>query len=257
VDIGDVVAAKLQDTFLVEAVKEREGILAKQLWDYWEQHPDLDWAASHGFRVLEKEENTFTKISKFETSILPRSAAANSLTLGRVVPMVKSRDDIFDEAYFPGAAALIAEGRLDKVIAGLQERGIEHKAEGDENGAIPPTDAPSETEGVMALLERNQALLVDLIEAQGGLQEDVDGVKGIEAERVKARTAEVKDLNETLTALDTRLKAIETQVANRPRASQSDETLVTGQAAEDIKAAVEEVNNPFGFSGRKPPKEES
>jgi hypothetical protein len=124
------------------------------------------------------------------------------------------------------------------------------------DGAATPTAAP-ETEGVIALLERNQALLVDLIEAQGGLQEDVDGVKGMEAERVKARTAEVNGLNETLTALDTRLKAIEQQVANRPRASQSDETLVTGQAAEDIKAAVIEVNNPFGFSGRKPPKEES
>jgi hypothetical protein len=134
-DIGEIVWADMEGPFLIEVGKEAPNTWAKSVFDYREAHPDEKWGASHGFYYEEKRINpgkgeaTYDEIDKFETSILPLSAAANAFTFSGVVSM-KSRDAVIEK--------ILGEGAIEKMRQGVQDRkrtldkqGLEHKSLAD------------------------------------------------------------------------------------------------------------------------------
>lgn len=86
--IGHIGWADMVGPFLVEIAEERDTPYAKRKWDYIEEHPDIDWGASHGFEYVEADkqaDGTYQRIYKFETSIIEVDRAANLLTLAEVI----------------------------------------------------------------------------------------------------------------------------------------------------------------------------
>jgi hypothetical protein len=131
-DIGEIVWADMEGPFLIEVGKEAPNTWAKSVFDYREAHPDEKWGASHGFYYEEKRINpgrgeaTYDEIEKFETSILPLSAAANAYTFSGVVSM-KSRDSVIEKILGEGAVEGLRKGVQDKKRT-LDGQGLEHKA---------------------------------------------------------------------------------------------------------------------------------
>lgn len=138
--IGDVVWTDMEGPFLYEVVKERPNHLVrlsrkvrstvKNVWNFIESNPlRYRWGASHGFKFLDsaKKDNVYTRISKFETSILPLDAAANPYTFAGVVNEM-NRDKVLDDmTKIPGLAGKFRKG-IRQVKAELDKRGLEHKA---------------------------------------------------------------------------------------------------------------------------------
>lgn len=131
-DIGEIVWADMEGPFLIEVGKEASNTWAKSVFDYRETHPDEKWGASHGFYYQEKRINpgkgeaTYDEIEKFETSILPLSAAANAFTFSGVLSM-KSRDDVIEKILGEGAVAGLRQRAQDEK-ARLDKQGLQHKA---------------------------------------------------------------------------------------------------------------------------------
>jgi hypothetical protein len=132
-DIGEIIWADMEGPFLIEVGKEASNSWAKAVFDYREAHPDEKWGASHGFYFEEKRINpakgeaTYDAIEKFETSILPLSAAANAYTFSGVVSM-KSRNDVIDKILGEvGAATKLRAGVQDEQKR-LDAAGLERKA---------------------------------------------------------------------------------------------------------------------------------
>jgi len=100
--IGDVVWADMEGPFLLEVAKQRDTEYARAVWDYVQSNPEVDWGASHGF-VYDRKDNdgdgaaTYRFIRKFETSILPRSKAANVYTHSGGFPMTTERDQLLEK----------------------------------------------------------------------------------------------------------------------------------------------------------------
>ncbi len=92
IPIGYIVWADMVGPFLVEvAAKRLSGVPAFQkvidrIWERVRQNPGY-YGASHGFRAGpgDMHKDTFTRIEKFETSVLPRCFAANVLTSSEVI----------------------------------------------------------------------------------------------------------------------------------------------------------------------------
>jgi hypothetical protein len=98
--IGQVVEAKMFGPFLVEIAEElpnkeidlsRPGepsypTTIKQVWDAIEKS-DIEWGASIGFKFQkgDEQDKEYEEILIFERSILPRAAAANAVTLSKVL----------------------------------------------------------------------------------------------------------------------------------------------------------------------------
>jgi hypothetical protein len=97
--IGDIVYADMEGPFLIEVARERPNATVnlaadgeeplyteiKAVWDALEHEKDL--GASQGFYpvVTDRKEGVYQRIYKRETSVLPRFAAANTLTESAVV----------------------------------------------------------------------------------------------------------------------------------------------------------------------------
>lgn len=97
--IGDIIYADTEGPFLIEIAAERpDGQVnlaaedepplestVRAVWDALEGEPDL--GASHEFFYLrpDEEDGVFERILKWETSVLPRSYAANRYTLGVIL----------------------------------------------------------------------------------------------------------------------------------------------------------------------------
>lgn len=137
--IGKAVFADMEGPFLFEVFQERSSglpmvdIYAKAIWNYIEVNPDLDWGASHGFQYDPAQTErgadglTYRAIHKFETSVLPREYAANSLTYSGVVTMSdKARDEAL-EKIVPGFGERIRRA-LGLASGELDAAGAEHKA---------------------------------------------------------------------------------------------------------------------------------
>ncbi len=145
--IGDVIWADMEGAFLIEAAKERpDGVVnlamdgepdrfgsIKAVWDYVERSPDVaKWGASHGFRFASKSvapdgTATYENIQKFETSVLPLSAAANPYTYSGVMDMTE-RNEVLDKLVGQtGAADKLRKGVQAAQVA-LDTAGVEHKA---------------------------------------------------------------------------------------------------------------------------------
>jgi hypothetical protein len=188
--IGDIVWADMEGPFLIEVSKERPNTVinlaaedeaprlgtVKQVWDFIEARPDLDWGASHGFRYEEKRINpgkaeaTYDEIDKFETSTLPRQDAANELTFSGVIDM-SDRDKVLDGVLgTPGAAQALRQAPQD-ITQVLDAKGVEHKA-------IDPAKVEVSEDKVKALLDtvgtQTDAYLAKLMDnVPGGLREGV------------------------------------------------------------------------------------
>lgn len=146
--IGDIIWTDMEaDTFLIEAAKERPDALVnlamdgeaerpgsiKAAWDYIEANPaGIKWGASHGFKYGEKRlaadgSATYDHIEKFETSVLPLSAAANPYTYSGVIDMT-DRNDVLDKIVGQtGAADKLRKGVQEAKVV-LDKAGVEHKS---------------------------------------------------------------------------------------------------------------------------------
>lgn len=83
--IGRIIAAAMVDGFLVEVAEEIDDPIARALWNYWENTPDLQWGASISFTPLDEEGGVYRKLEKRETSLLGLEDAANPYTLAAIV----------------------------------------------------------------------------------------------------------------------------------------------------------------------------
>lgn len=92
IPIGRVVWADMVGPFLVEVVAKRHSRIPRfqayidRIWARVKRAPGY-YGASHGFRAGpgDLHKDTFTRIEKFETTVLPRRWAANVLTSSEVI----------------------------------------------------------------------------------------------------------------------------------------------------------------------------
>lgn len=245
-DIGDIIFADMHETFLFEMAKERDTPLAKVFWDFWEKSADdIDWAASHRFRVKRKDTHVFESIKKERTSILPRSAAANLLTFSGVVPMTKQRDKMIDKILdFEGAADMLKTKGVQAVMEHLKAKGVEHKS----------VDVPA-TETATPPANDEYAVYVKAFPAVlEGMAELLESVEAIEKEH-ETRQKSYDDLATKVATFQTSLDKVSAQLALAPRASKATETLITKEQGEAVKADEPvEYDNTWALWGQKVPK---
>lgn len=206
--IGDIVFSDVREHFLVEVAIEDNTPLARAAFDYYE-HPEEPTGASHKFAFYRRDKDadgTYHRIQKLETSILPRSMAANSLTYGGVIPMTdKSKRNEYLSRLFglENAAELLDEG-LEKLNEALLAKGVEHKS----------TDAAA-VETSQKVVADNAELIVALIEDVAVVHEMVDQQKAAE----KAYNDSRARLEEEVKALTEQITALKVQLDNRPRSA--------------------------------------
>jgi len=258
--IGDVVYANMHGPFLVEVAKERGTDFARKVWNFVEKG-DRAWGASHGFhyRPDEKARGEYTFVRKFETSILPLSAAANGYTLAGVVMTTSEqneREALLDEILGEGTAKMVNK-KIAQRSKKLDGAGVRRKqydeqkqpAEAMEEDvkALTPEQAVDE---IMAIVNSDadesakRQSLIDLLEmlmndstpemAEDEQSEEVedeavkafkafaDGLTETQAEQAAALAVIQKRLGQLpaiIKSLDTRFKAVERRLAMTPRAA--------------------------------------
>jgi hypothetical protein len=255
--IGDIVWAGMIEGFLVEIAKERDHLIAKTVWDFIEAHPELDWGASHGFKVRQMaDKDTYSEIRKFETSSLPRAFAAHPLTYSGVVKMVDAKKDpkaaLLDEMFhIEDVAGLLANGGPKALNEALAKVGVEAKElkEG-ETQTEPVTPAPEAEKPV----DFSQ-LMTELIGAQARVLEQLQSLStqvGNEATARATLESAVKSQLAAMTADNDKLKA---QLALAPRSVSRDIAGLTPVPAKDVAAIKENLpqeGSPF-WLGAVPP----
>lgn len=234
VKMGDIVWSDMRGPFLVELARESDGILSQKMLDYVEAHPDEKWGASHKFayyKAHKDADGTYHRIIKKETTVLPRSAAANALTFSGVIPMASKRDEFLNKMLGLENAAELLDKGIEPLVAELTKRGIEHKS----------TDEAPAGESVFG------NLLADMIKAQADmdaqLEETKAAVHAAEEQKstdqttIAAQADQIKQLAE-------RLEAVEKGLEARPRiASRAQETEIEpSQMTEDLKNSLKKRN---------------
>ena len=251
-DVGDIVWADIRHGFLIEIAKERDTPVASWLWDWWEQNPDRLNAASHGFKVVEMVENVYRQIQKFETSVLPRAAAANVLTLAEVVNMSKTRDQLVNEIFATEQAAEwlnAGTNGLRKLGEHLTAQNVEAKSKDASVETVLETDKSDSNENLV-VFNKMLDFTGDLVEAQGALQESFDALESDSATRQKA----LDEDRATLKKYEDRLEKLEGMMAQAPRASKAartklnDDETIDGKTAAEIQEALtrEDEADPIG-----------
>lgn len=226
--IGDCLWADMQDGFLVEVFQENDRPLSKELWDYWEQNPDnIDWAASQLFFGLEfdPEGNVWKTIQKRRTTVLSLEAAANSLTLSEVIPMAKSRQEVFDGIFASRGVAnaheLLKTGGSQAVKNAMLEAGIQPKEASTETDApqLSPDDA---TEARIINLEKQFGALVEGLDETLTITDELTATVGTQKDASEGYRQEIDTV---LTELKDTVKALTEKLGEAPkRASEAPET---------------------------------
>ena len=235
--IGNIVWADVRGPFLVELAKEAPGIVAEEVFDYYETTEEKS-GASHKFAYYTKRreaDGTYTQIFKQETSILPREAAANIGTYTGVFPMTDERGKHFNKVLGLENASDLLDENLDKLVEALTARGIEHKSKDD----------PDATEQVEKATDKFAPLLLQLIDSQAGLAEEVDTVMT----KSKALVDERDSQADIIKALTGRLDNIEARLGARPTQASRDEGNIIDDASElspAIIKAIEAASKPAG-----------
>lgn len=221
--VGDVLWSGEIDGFIHDVVRERDHLIAKTVWDYWESHPELDWGASIGFKPLAVNDNVYTQIERKEVSILPRSNAANPLTYSGVVKMAElnksgDRARLLDEIFkIEGVADLLATRGVHALNEELTKRGVTAKENEtlDTAGgsAVPAAKAP-DYDALMASLIEGMASLQATLETQGGQLTTV--TDQLQAERGKREVLE-GDLKATKALAEKELQTLRDEMALTPR----------------------------------------
>jgi hypothetical protein len=240
--IGEIIAVNVSGPFLVEVAKELPTAFAKVMWDVAETTDHA--GVSHRFGYLEKDrdpDGTFHRIFKDETTWLPDlGLAANGLTYAGVVGMAspasdKWLDDTFERiAGIKGASSKLhaKTGELEKE---LEAAGINHKAlppkvvdaapavvEGDEIMEEDSEEdvkdaAPLSIEGISNAFNQFMAIVMDLVEAQGGIVDNQMGMAKELTEIKEMRVSEKAQDSTTITDMQEKLKALSEQVAELSR----------------------------------------
>jgi hypothetical protein len=245
--IGDIIAVNVSGPFLVEVAKELPTPFAKVIWDIAEttEHAGV----SHRFGYLEKDrdpDGTFHRIFKDETTWLPDlGLAANGLTYAGVVGMASPASDKWlDETFeriagIKGASTKLhaKTGELEKE---LEAAGISHKAFLPKAADAPPAKpaavvegeeiieeedveedvkdvAPLSIEGISNAFNQFMAIVMDLVDAQGGMVDNQMGMAKELTELKEMRVSEKAIESTTLKTMEDKLKALETSVAELSR----------------------------------------
>lgn len=239
-EIGEIIYTDMVDGFLMEVSREKGDAVSRLIWDYMEEVPH---GASHGFKVLAREGDTYTVIAKRETSSLPIEAAANVGTLSEVVEVrqmaEKERTSRLDEIFgISGAADILRTGGPAALNAKLAEAGVESKELKDDGAA--QAEKPADYSALIAQLVEAMG---DLVSVQDSLGERVSAAE-TSAETAAAETG--KAIEKGLKELSDELAAVKAQLSLTPRrASQS--PALSGEEKKDIeKAAPVEYDTFFG-----------
>lgn len=239
-EIGDILYTDMVDGFLMEVSREKDDAVSRLIWDYMEEVPH---GASHGFKVLARDGDTFTVIAKRETSSLPIEAAANVGTLSEVLEvreMAEKERGRHLEAIFgiTGAADLLRNGGPAALKAQLTEAGVEAKELKDDGAAQAGMPA-----------DYNE-LLAQLIEAMGDLVTNQDSLGArVAAAETSAETAVAetgKAIEKGLKELSTELEAVKAQLSLTPRRAAQSPALSSEEQKEVEKAAPPEYDPFFG-----------
>lgn len=228
--IGDIVWAGMIEGFLVEVSRERDHAIAHKTWDFIEAHPELDWGASHGFKVRQMADpDTYTEIRKFESSSLPRAFAANPLTYSGVFKMVdvKSKDPkaaLLDEIFhIEDVAGILANGGPKALNEALAAGGVNAKAlkeeaaaPAPETPAVPAEEAVDFTALVRQLIEGQQLVMQTL----ATIGAKVDG-------EAAARAALETTVKAQLTAATSEVDKLKAQLTLAPRSVTRNNDLLT------------------------------
>lgn len=237
--MGDIVAVNLSGPFLVEVAKERPTRVARVLWDVAEANGD-NAGASHRFGYLEKDrdpDGTFHRIYKQETTYLPeRDLAANERTYAGVIPMASAQsnkrlDEIFEKVAGIKDASSKLHAKSGELEKELEAAGIQHKAQ---KPPMPPHAAPAPTPDMtaeadaeqdieedakedrtadmntyLAVIEQITSLVMDLVDAQAGLNTRQMSLEKSLDELKEGRVSEKAVEQKAQESVETRLKSIE------------------------------------------------
>lgn len=219
--VGDIVWADMKGPFLLEISKERDDIVSKKAWDYWESDEgsqDLGASPRYWYRKQDKtDDGAIPLISKFETSTLPRQAAANLLTFSGVIPMSKARDEYLDKMFgVQGVAEMLKEGP-EKLAKALAEAGIQGKS----------VDNPTPEEAAETAKDNFSALLLQMIESQADILARFDDQQTATEEKSLAQNTRLDDLQAQLKAFAADNNNLRAEMRNSPRASETAATQVT------------------------------
>lgn len=240
--ISDLMFADVWSGFLVEVWREKaDNPLAKGFYNYVEKHPEMEWGASQGFFAskTDKEAGVYKSIAKYESTSLPRSAAANVYTLSEVLPMIeKSKRDDFLNSFFKEefgiekAADLLKQGP-EKLRATLADRGVEAKALGG--------DAVQKARG--EAMAQAAELIVSVVEVQDAVEKQLETLTTNHTKELQLRDDKIatveKAANMKLTQLEKEVGEIRALVNAGPRrASQDSSTTVTDADKEVLKDAL-------------------
>lgn len=140
------------------------------------------------------------------------------------------------------AAELLDKG-IETLVVELNKRGVNHKSV--EKPAEAETDKAQKTFGV---------LIGDLIEAQAGLAELVDGVveenKALKTENSTLKTDLLADFNKRFGAVSEQLGALKAQLDARPRSAAKDAVTEVNPVTLP-REVVEAMQPPLDFFGSK------
>lgn len=239
--VGDIVWADMKGPFLLEISKERDDIISQKAWDYWESDEgkeDLGASPRYWYRKSDKTaDGAIPLISKFETSTLPRQAAANLLTYSGVIPMSKSRDEYLDKMFgVPGVAEMLKEGP-EKLAKALAEAGVQHKS----------VDQPTPEESAQIAKDNFGALVLQMIESQADIMARFDAQQAATEQKSTEQTAALDKLTVQLKALADDNNQLREAMKQAPRASEAPETEVTNpDLAAKVKAQTIKSDGFFG-----------
>jgi hypothetical protein len=176
--IGDILYSTMHGPFLVEVAKERRTPYARAIFDMIEREKAIEWGVSQGFRYRprDKRAGVYRRIKKIESSILPRSVAANAYTYAGVKMNNKDRLNFLKKR---APEALDLTERLGKSVTGLAKRlddaGVERK---EAKSAEPVVEKAGD---VNALVDNLEAMIAELLaeagaEAPEGLRDRIAGL---------------------------------------------------------------------------------
>jgi len=229
--VGDIVWADMSGPFLLEVSKERDDVISKTAWDYWESDEgSKDLGASHRFLYRKQDkaaDGTLSLISKFETTTLPRQvAAANLLTFSGVLAMSKDRDKYLDAMFgVEGVAELLKDGP-QKLADALEAAGVQHKS----------VDEPTPDEAIQQAEQNFSALLLQMIESQADILARFDDQQTATEEKSMAQGTRLDELHTQLKALAADNRNLREEMKQSPRASQAAATEVVDDA---LKTEIE------------------
>lgn len=175
--IGKIVWADVVGPFLVELAEERDIPYARRKWDQIEDSPD-DWGASHAFefKLSDLDGDTYKRIEKFETTVLPIERAANVLTFAGITGVIKAMSNRLKLLRRHLRISPEAEKELEEHLLGMASilgiEGINHK-ELDEEKQEDEEEEPMQEEEQQAVASAEDlapTILEGLVAAFGEIE---------------------------------------------------------------------------------------